>query len=833
MVSLTPEKKMKSKKTKKILGGVAIAAVSLGCLGLAGIANADTTTSTGTMGSSSTGSTTASGAYQLGPMTGAMTGPVTITANISAAQVENGEKLSDHSLEYIQIGSYMTHGSSGSFTVSASTQKVEDALYNFLTASSGGLKQAFPNADYTKANGEAFNWLLTGNSSGTFLGKDASGQAGYGTSENTDYAVRLLANYLYDNISSLGTLTTPKLTSVTTTNGTEAGQFTVNNPGVYLIIDNVSSNASLPIILSTMPSSKSYTIPQGMTNWVTDQIALKDQDPQAMPVKQFVTGATVDKSGDLTGGTLSTDVTSSIGAQNTVTYQVSNVFPNTNGYQSYTYKFIDYPGQGMTLNIAGGANMYVAGIPLATLVNKGDATVATFSGNTSNTYGTGTGDQPLSAMNNLDGAAKNASSLTVSLNEAGMQYIAQNGYQTSNVAGNAINFSKLFSTTLPSSKSAYQPSVSNTVNGTGDTSTTNNMQGAGNGASSYTGQTQMAGKDGTSNANGNKTTVTNTDKTTGKSTTYTYPQDQGELFGLTYEASLNTSVPTNTSGKVPVTEANNTAATDNNGVTSGQSGDMPLPTSGKYNGGTTPEKGQTSPTHQINPGDTTGSINGVPGRQAVGAGINWMKIWGSGSVAKGAEFQVQNSKGEYLYATGSGWGWTSEKSEAQTFTPTTLYTGASSSTTTGTGTGSTGTGTTGTTGSGSMGSSSSTVNPAADGGLFEITGLASGTYTVTETHPATGADPNVLPSFQVTVSVGSPETITTSSASDNLVDNTPNGNPFNSTDYHTVENVKSVTGLPLTGGAGILAGVIAAVLLFGTAGIVLVVYKRRKAQREE
>ncbi|MBQ5520817.1 MAG: hypothetical protein IIT91_01850, partial [Aeriscardovia sp.] len=269
---------------------------------------------------------------------------------------------------------------------------------------------------------------------------------------------------------------------------------------------------------------------------------------------------------------------------------------------------------------------------------------------------------------------------------------------------------------------------------------------------------------------------------------------------------------------VPVTEANNTAATDNNGVTSGQSGDMPLPTSGKYNGGTTPEKGQTSPTKQINPGDTTGSINGIPGRQAVGAGINWMKIWGSGSVAPNAEFQVQNSKGEYLYATGSGWGWTSEKSEAQTFSPTTLYTGASSSTTTGTG---------------SMGSSSSAVNPAAKEGLFEITGLASGTYTVTETKPATGADPNVLPSFQVTVSVGSPETITTSSASDNLVDNTPNGNPFNSTDYHTVENVKSVTGLPLTGGAGILAGVIAAVLLFGTAGIVLVVYKRRKAQREE
>ena len=66
----------------------------------------------------------------------------------------------------------------------------------------------------------------------------------------------------------------------------------------------------------------------------------------------------------------------------------------------------------------------------------------------------------------------------------------------------------------------------------------------------------------------------------------------------------------------------------------------------------------------------------------------------------------------------------------------------------------------------------------------------------------------------------------------NLVNNTPNGNPFNSTHYNTVENVKSLTGLPLTGGAGILTGVIAAVILFGTAGIVLVVYKRRKQQED-
>jgi hypothetical protein len=178
-----------------------------------------------------------------------------------------------------------------------------------------------------------------------------------------------------------------------------------------------------------------------------------------------------------------------------------------------------------------------------------------------------------------------------------------------------------------------------------------------------------------------------------------------------------------------------------------------------------------------------------------------MKIWGSGQVAKGASFYVQNSNKEYLYSTGSGWGWTTNKADAQMF-------GASTP------------------------ASGTTVNPASTGGLFEINGLAYGTYTVTEAHAATGADQSVLPSFEVTLTSGMPETITTSSASDNLVDNTPNGNPFNSTDYHTVENVKTLSGLPLTGGAGILTGVIAAVILFGTAGIVLVVYKRRKQQND-
>ena len=74
---------MKPTKTKKLLGGVAIAAVSLGCLGLAGIANADTGA---TMGTAESANTQTSGAYQLGTLSGAMTGTTTITANISTAQ---------------------------------------------------------------------------------------------------------------------------------------------------------------------------------------------------------------------------------------------------------------------------------------------------------------------------------------------------------------------------------------------------------------------------------------------------------------------------------------------------------------------------------------------------------------------------------------------------------------------------------------------------------------------------------------------------------------------------------------------------------------------------
>ena len=796
MVSLTPEKKMKSTKTKKLLGGVAVAAVSLGCLGLAGIANAATAAPSTAGGSTSTKapSAQASGAYQLGTLEGEMTGSTEITANISEAQQKAGETLKDHQLEYIQIGSYMEHGTS--FTLSATDQTIENALYDFLTASAtdGGLKQAFPDASYTSADGEALNWLLTGNSStgsttsGPFLGADASGQNGYGQSGNEDYAVRLLANYLYANMAEDGVegdgIPASDLKSVSW-NGTPTsttGTFDLPNPGVYLIVDTTDSgNASLPIILSTEPS-EGFSVPSSMTNYVTNEIALKDQDPQAAPVKQFVTDPTENSEGDLTGGALTGSMSATIGndSANYVTYQISNVFPNTNGYLQYTYKFIDNPGTGLTLNIAQGNNMYVAGIPLSTLVSNGDATVsvttATEDGTAGATtiYGSESGHEELKAMTDLVGGQ--GAELEVSLNEAGMQYIAAHGYQTSNVDGKDINFKTLSS----------QSSVSQKVDGSNNT-----MSGVNKGASSYTGQTQTA----TNGDNGNEASAE-------------YPQAGGELFGLTYQAFLNKDVAYSegTSGAAGTTEATNTAMTDNNGTESAPSDTTHLTTSGTYNGGDENQSGKTEGTTQTNPDHITGSkdngtTDGVPNNTAVGAGLNWMKIWGSGQVAQGASFYVQNSKDQYLFATGQGWGWTTNKEDAQKFAASTAASGT-------------------------------TVNPASDRGLFEINGLGDGTYTVTEAHAATGADQSVLPSFTITLKSGEPETIHTSAASLNLVNNTPNGNPFNSTDYNTVENVKSLTGLPLTGGAGILTGVIAAVILFGTAGIVLVVYRRRKQQND-
>ena len=115
----------------------------------------------------------------------------------------------------------------------------------------------------------------------------------------------------------------------------------------------------------------------------------------------------------------------------------------------------------------------------------------------------------------------------------------------------------------------------------------------------------------------------------------------------------------------------------------------------------------------------------------------------------GAEFQVtrttQDGTTQYLYSNGSGWAWSSDKNQAQTFKS--VISAPSGDT--------------------------STTNWKS---LFEISGLGDGTYTVTETKVPEGYDQSVLPSFQVTVKAGSPETVTPTAASYGLVNNTPGGN---------------------------------------------------------
>ncbi|MBQ1425070.1 MAG: hypothetical protein IIY98_03010, partial [Aeriscardovia sp.] len=523
-------------------------------------------------------------------------------------------------------------------------------------------------------------------------------------------------------------------------------------------------------------------------------------------------------SGAVSGGTLASSDNVTIGSTNAVTYQVAGVFPNFYGYPSYTYKFVDTPGTGMTLALVQSVDnenqidLAVAGIPISTLmadspagsvdVSETYATNPKTPSTPGSTYTANSVSQLSSNIEDLVGGS--GANLTVSLNQAALQeLITLKAKSTSTKDGDGIN--------TGSALTSY------TVN-----APTSDPQGPDNGADSWTGQTtpttQYFGLDYQAFLNSNVTSGTTSStmsSSSSSSTSSTKAATAAMTDGTTY-----TSTPSSmtNSGSAGITEADNSAYIINNGTKTTSSGNVPLQSSGSYNGGTTSEGGKTAPTKQTNPDTISGPKKGVPGttggvpnKNAVGAGLTWMKIWGSGEVATGAEFQVQNSSGDYLYATGSGWAWSSNPSMAETFQASTPATGASAD---------------------------------SDGGLFQISGLGAGTYKVSETQQATGAA-SIKPSFYITITSGMPETISTSAPSGatstnhfdevssyNLVDNTPNGNPFNSNDYHTVENVKSASQLPLTGGAGILTGVIAAVILFGTAGIVLVVYKRRKQQKD-
>ena len=761
-----------SKKTKKLLGGVAIAAVSLGCLGLAGIANADAPATTSGDGTASTAVTYP---FYATKASNAISGKTDVTFDVSADQ---GSTLSQHNLSYIQLGSYYATGTD--FQTISSSQDASNAIGTWLMTD---LKTYFPSENYTTADGDPLSWLLTQNSSSSFLGTDLSGQG----SSAEDMAIRSLANYLYTQASTDGLLKAnpTKITlGSTSTNsaGAQQGVWQAPAPGVYLVLDQDASNASLPMIVATEPGG-TYKVPTMMQDLITNQVALKTQDPQTMPDKAFVVDPTW-TNGAATGGKIQTSgLTTTIGSSGTVTYQVAGVFPNYTGYTSYHYSFVDEPGSGMTLAINGGNNLDVAGVPVSTLMGVGTNAV-TVSETTANNVTTSVSTAAdLSKITNLEGGDTTAqATLTVTLDQAAMEYLVKNSAKSTSVtAGDAINSGsalKDYSVTTPAPASASDD------------------QGQNGGKQSWTGQTTPT-----------------------------------QYFGLDYQAYLNNDVKTTTpssssssssssasmvsgamTSSAPVTQASNKAYTVNNGAKSTPTGNVPLSTSGTYNGGDNPMgNGKTSTTNpgstsQIPAGSITGSkdngtTDGVPNNTAVGAGINWMKIWASGQPATGAVFQVQNSSGQWLYATGSGWAWATSQKDGEYFGATTLDSAA------------------GTT---------------AAGGLFQISGLGNGTYTVHEVKQASGAA-DVLPVFNIKVVAGQPEEVITTGTNVNtynLVNETPNGNPFNSQMFNTVENVKSMSSLPLTGGAGVLTGVIAAVLLFGTAGIVLVVYKRKKSQQD-
>ena len=174
-----------------------------------------------------------------------------------------------------------------------------------------------------------------------------------------------------------------------------------------------------------------------------------------------------------------------------------------------------------------------------------------------------------------------------------------------------------------------------------------------------------------------------------------------------------------------------------------------------------------------------------PSPTSTNVGMWWQKIWPNKTAAKGAKFEVSktvNGTTEYLQAGTNGadsWQWTTNAADAEQF---------------------------------------SSVN---GDGLFEIGGLANGTYTVTETTQATGAQA-IKPSFTVTLKYGTAETISTTATGD------PWGLVSSSDD--TVENVKSLNQLPMTGGAGIILGALVALLLLGSAATLFLVYRKKSAR---
>ena len=106
-------------------------------------------------------------------------------------------------------------------------------------------------------------------------------------------------------------------------------------------------------------------------------------------------------------------------------------------------------------------------------------------------------------------------------------------------------------------------------------------------------------------------------------------------------------------------------------------------------------------------------------------------------------------------------------------------------------------------------------------GVVKVSGLAAGTYTVTETKPADGYLQSVKPSFKVTIAKDGTVTYTKDSDIWDAVSITDG--------KVTVKNFASITQLPLTGGAGIMLFTAVGILLAGAAATVFA--KSRSTRR--
>ncbi|MCH3975880.1 MAG: SpaH/EbpB family LPXTG-anchored major pilin [Bifidobacterium tibiigranuli] len=119
---------------------------------------------------------------------------------------------------------------------------------------------------------------------------------------------------------------------------------------------------------------------------------------------------------------------------------------------------------------------------------------------------------------------------------------------------------------------------------------------------------------------------------------------------------------------------------------------------------------------------------------------------------------------------------------------------------------------------------SATLTTGADG-YITVGGLNAGTYTVAETQAPAGYQGTVLPSFTVTITGhGTADDTTLAAGAPKLTNTNDNWglvSANNATATYTVNNVSSLTQLPLTGGAGIILFLSLAVVLGGAGFVVL------------